>query len=239
MDTPINEVDLIDPCSICFEPLQTPIVLPCDHSFCYLCLKTTLKFGNNKCPQCRCCVPDCFIEKAIAAKSTSTFDVKDGVKWMYGGRVGGWWFYENSHNVEIEGAYQKIPRAPIKINILSSDYIIDFNNTTQMNTSNGAVRPIKRVETPSFRESKGVAGVKYCQDNLVPKYDKIYPLPDADTFNPHYADSYLHDERTDDEEGIEEINNDEDSFSHGSGFEFINDADFEREFTQDDEPGSV
>lgn len=97
-----------DPCAICYETLQLPIVLPCDHEFCYLCLKTTLIFGNYKCPTCRCVVPDNFLEKAIAAKSTSTFIVNDGVKWMYSGRHSGWWFYENAHNQFIEEAYQKL-----------------------------------------------------------------------------------------------------------------------------------
>lgn len=233
--------DSKEPCPICFEDPQTPIVLPCDHIFCYLCLKTTLKFGNNKCPQCRCCVPDDFMEKAIAAKSTSTFDVKSGVKWMYGGRVGGWWFYENSHNLDIEAAYQKAHRGCIKVSILSTDYIIDFDGNTQTNTANGAIRPIKRVESASFRESKGVAGVKYCNDELVPKYDKVYPQQDEDTFNPHYADSYLHD--VDEEELVEEASDDEVTTRAGP-FEFVDDPEFKIMFEQyindqDTEPGSL
>lgn len=213
-ETPVLNVDnkpIIvvekDPCVICYEKLQSPIILPCDHEFCYLCLKTTLVFGNYKCPQCRCTVPNNFLEKAIAAKSTSTFVIDDGVKWMYSGRHKGWWFYENSHNQLIEEAYQKMRNwddttslkpTNVKIEILSVNYIIDFSNNMQINPLTSAIRLIKRVMIADFKDSKGVGGLKYLNDDQVPKYDKVYPSTnDLSTFNPHYASSYLHDTSSD------------------------------------------
>lgn len=197
-----------DPCVICYEKLQSPIILPCDHEFCYQCLKTTLVFGNYKCPQCRCIVPDNFLEKAIAAKSTSTFIIDDGVKWMYSGRQNGWWFYENSHNQIIEEAYQKMQNwddemttftnlkpHSIKIEILSVNYIIDFVRNLQINPLTLAIRLIKRVMVADFKSSKGVGGLKYLNDDQVPKYDKVYPSTnDVGNFNPNYANSYLNDD---------------------------------------------
>lgn len=207
-------------CSVCLEEKHTPIVLPCDHSFCYLCIKSTLKFGNNKCPQCRCRIPDNFIEKAVAPVSSSTFD-EGGSKWMYSSRNNnGWWFYENSHNLEIDTAYRKALESqptvftPFVINIISSNYTIDFNCNTQTNTTNGAVRNIKRVDGANLHESKGVAGVKYCEDSLVPKYEKVYPSASDDNFNPHYADSYLHDESYD--SLTENTTSDESDIDNGS-----------------------
>lgn len=71
--------------------------------------------------------------------------------------------------------------------------MIDFNRNLQINPLTSAIRSIKRVITAVFKDSKGIAGLKYLNDDQVPKYDKVYESTTG-TFNPHYASSYLHDD---------------------------------------------
>lgn len=44
-------------CSICLETLCYPAKLPCDHVFCYLCIKGFLNTQNSRCALCRMEVP--------------------------------------------------------------------------------------------------------------------------------------------------------------------------------------
>lgn len=185
-------------CSICMDKISIPIKLPCKHDFCYLCLKAMLKMGNDKCPLCRCIVPQFFMENAMAERKYFNFDEGRG-RWMYSGRNNGWWYYDDSHNKIIEESYRKIKlwddeKGPkpysFKIEILSQSYTIDLLNNTQTNDSNGAVRSIKYDKKAVLDNSKGVAGLKYCEK--VPEYEKKYPTSDAAwTFNPHYVNTYL------------------------------------------------
>jgi hypothetical protein len=40
-------------CAICLEIFHNPITLPCQHTFCSLCLKQIHKTGASQCPMCR------------------------------------------------------------------------------------------------------------------------------------------------------------------------------------------
>ena len=41
-------------CSICSAVLEDPVLTPCGHSFCLLCLETWLEHsGASSCPECR------------------------------------------------------------------------------------------------------------------------------------------------------------------------------------------
>ena len=39
-------------CSICKKVFNNPVLIDCDHTFCYECIKQTLKKTNNECPIC-------------------------------------------------------------------------------------------------------------------------------------------------------------------------------------------
>ena len=39
-------------CSICKKVFNNPVLIDCDHTFCYECIKKTLKENNNECPKC-------------------------------------------------------------------------------------------------------------------------------------------------------------------------------------------
>ena len=49
-------------CAICLESMIQPCKLPCNHVFCYLCIKGT--FNNSaKCSLCRTTIPADYLEK--------------------------------------------------------------------------------------------------------------------------------------------------------------------------------
>lgn len=176
-------------CSICCTPLKTPITLPCNHTFCYLCIKTTLQTtGNYACPLCRSSVPRDTLENASTI--ISDLEVRtENYAWMYEGRKGGWWFYEAEHNAQIEETYQKylsaLERSPVynnpyhdlleedlsvsdscddyeqcTINICLKSYTIDFAEMTQI-SEEGYSRKIKRESNFVLENGKGVAGLRY------------------------------------------------------------------------------
>lgn len=193
-------------CCVCYEPYSNPVVLPCDHIICYLCIKTTLQFGNDKCPLCKCIVPKDYLENAKAKIGTESF-IEGKVRWMYAGRNGGWWYYDKVHSQEIEENYRKIRNwdeedGPLpysfKLTILSQSYTINLMNDTQTNDSNGAVRKIKCEKTAYLNQSKGIAGLSYCENP--PVYEKKYQqVADPNHFNPHYVNAYLNgDDSSDD-----------------------------------------
>jgi len=192
-------------CPICIDDIITPITLPCNHKFCYLCVKGTMTFGNYKCPYCRCLIPDEFMSNAISSKTDSDIKLSES-NWMYRGKLGGWWFYQNDHNSIIEKAWRDFVRSrsiytseemgeeftefsqpEAEILVGSSVYKIDFIRMVQI-SNYGIERRVKRVLNAVFEDAKGVAGVRYVEENEVPKYEILYPEDNRLEFNPHYAD---------------------------------------------------
>ena len=45
--TTMNEMQKALECSICLQELQDPKVLPCQHTFCKVCMDTILNFNND------------------------------------------------------------------------------------------------------------------------------------------------------------------------------------------------
>jgi hypothetical protein len=180
----------MEECPVCFDPFKTPIILACEHKFCYLCIKSTLQFGNYKCPICRADVPQSIVEDAVA--DINIFEAYENTYvWFYSGRNGGWWSYQSDHNKIIEDYWDKYKTGgpeEFTINICSVDYAIDFINMTQTSTKNFAVRKIKR--DVGAIEHKGQAGLRYV-DNMT-KGDVTYNnYITSDGFNPHYLNSYI------------------------------------------------
>jgi len=119
-----NSSDTIDLCSICRDVLKTRITLTCKHTFCYLCIKTTIQMFNSSdgsaeetdhtpCPLCRKPMPNTLFENALVDNETieqiteEYFDPSHPFAWMYEGRNGGWWYYQTDHNQKIEEGYVK------------------------------------------------------------------------------------------------------------------------------------
>jgi hypothetical protein len=48
-------------CPICLEALCYPAKLPCEHVFCYLCIKGFLNTQNSRCALCRTEVPSNYL----------------------------------------------------------------------------------------------------------------------------------------------------------------------------------
>jgi len=48
-------------CPICLETLCYPAKLPCEHVFCYLCIKGFLNTQNSRCALCRTEVPSNYL----------------------------------------------------------------------------------------------------------------------------------------------------------------------------------
>lgn len=185
-------MESIGECPICFERLKTQFTLVCKHTFCYLCIKTTLKFGNYKCPVCRADVSQSVLENAMAPLSLYECS-KTPDTWFYSGRKGGWWEYSEEHMIIIEKAWNEYKNSngtsQISINICSTDYIIDFISMTQVNTSIFGIRKIKR-DSVIEPQKKGIAGLCYIDEESI-QHETVTYSNDVSAFNPHYSDSYL------------------------------------------------
>lgn len=121
-------------CSVCYDPVQYPIKLPCNHVFCFLCIKGA-HAANRLCPMCRDRIPNSFIlnPELISANKpppkTSTNKPKRGPTspaaprqtrsmtkdktsekfWCYESKrdYKTWWKYDQRTSTTIEEAYQK------------------------------------------------------------------------------------------------------------------------------------
>ena len=40
-------------CSVCFELIELPVTLPCEHELCLACFRSGVETGNLRCPLCR------------------------------------------------------------------------------------------------------------------------------------------------------------------------------------------
>jgi len=136
-----GEEDDDDFCSVCYETIQYPIKLPCDHIFCFLCIKGA-HASNRLCPMCRTRIPNSFIlnpelrADAVLEKSkTTTIEKPEGgfkgvLKrttrsmsrkqksgfWMYESKrqFKTWWKYDERTSGQIEEAFQKWVKNPKK-----------------------------------------------------------------------------------------------------------------------------
>lgn len=171
----VRAIEIVNMCSICCGSLETPITLPCVHTFCYLCIKGVIFTSRNNgtdslCPLCRYPIDRSLFENASADIDT-LHQPKEQYAWMYKGRKGGWWYYQPSHNIKIEEAYQKYidlgeedTGEDVVIEVWSKNYIIDFETMQQYpQLSPHETRDIKRVDKFDLDEisTKGVAGVRY------------------------------------------------------------------------------
>ena len=166
----------VDECSICMETPELKWTLPCNHSFCYLCLKGAIESANNGCPLCRGPIPNDVYENAKMKDMGSwTLELENvDYRWLYSGRNDGWWAYSDSHNRIIEAAFKSFLQEEmlgdggddsVSINIYGKVYTISFTDMTQKSPYNDW-RNIKRlagdedIENFDGKTLKGIAGIQ-------------------------------------------------------------------------------
>ncbi|KAL1283092.1 E3 ubiquitin-protein ligase [Trichinella pseudospiralis] len=152
-------------CCICYEDVPLyPVVLPCQHSYCFLCLKGTALTNGFLCPLCRRQFSaDYFLKPKLLHNlhshnedDLSHLSGQSEWSWFYEGR-NGWWRYDERSNEFIELAYQQ-NRQSVEIVIAGNCYVIDFVKLQQSQKSRPyRKRKIKRDYACST--SKGIAGL--------------------------------------------------------------------------------
>ena len=92
-------------CPICYQVCVHPVKLPCNHIFCYLCVKGVVT-RNRNCALCRRSVPFSYLENPEMVDK-SDLDIEqhkhtDDIQWFYQARRRGWWMYEKRIALELE-----------------------------------------------------------------------------------------------------------------------------------------
>ncbi|VVC44167.1 Zinc finger, RING-type,Zinc finger, RING/FYVE/PHD-type,WWE domain, subgroup,Zinc finger, RING- [Cinara cedri] len=149
-------------CPICLGPAVFPILIPCGHVFCFLCIKGVVQ-QSNICPMCRQAVPNNFYKNPIFLEylghNQEDFD-HDGYQWFYECRSGGWWQYEKRTSEEIEQNYQ-LNNKKFNLLICGTLYTIDLDRNVQYSVDNPSKRRKLKRENGSNLLVKGIAGIHY------------------------------------------------------------------------------
>lgn len=178
-------------CVICFCDYASNYFaqLPCEHEFCFFCLKSTINAKKKMndlsitptspfCPICRQVIPPNFEDnftKLISKEELESIKCKS--KWMYSGNNGGWWFYQEDIGEVIEEAWVKYVESEddndscVDVMIHGDEYKICFKTMKQKSKEcSWKTRNIKREENASLNDSydsitnngnKGIAGIRY------------------------------------------------------------------------------
>ncbi|XP_029903465.1 E3 ubiquitin-protein ligase rnf146-like [Myripristis murdjan] len=155
-------------CAICLQSCIHPVLLPCRHVFCFLCVKGA-SWHSKRCALCRQEVPEDFLERPLLLSPEELKAAAAGVSrggglsthgdyaWYYEGR-NGWWQYDERTSRELEEAFSK-GRKSTEMLIAGFLYVADLENMVQYRRNeHGRRRKIKRdvVDIPK----KGVAGLR-------------------------------------------------------------------------------
>lgn len=153
-------------CAICLQTALQPVKLPCNHIFCFLCIKGTVHTGTNSCALCRAPLPRNYIFNPEVLSQTSSSDDNsqedDGdERWYYEGRRGGWWEFDVRTAEQIERKYNDTtsdgPKT-LELMIAGLFFIIDLDGMCQRRKDNpNIIRRIKRDK--GIPDKKGVAGI--------------------------------------------------------------------------------
>lgn len=161
-------------CCICLDRIKLPYKLDCNHTYCFLCLKTLyIKSNNDVCPLCRKPISTKIFEDSLSQKTETNCSSSSevNIKWIYSGRNSGWWYYDFQTNELIEQNYQKYMKNSDEISprfeiyLFYNKYTIDFSNMVQISSNNSYKRNIKRIEDKEVEDKniydiKGIAGLK-------------------------------------------------------------------------------
>jgi E3 ubiquitin-protein ligase RNF146 len=179
----LSEEDL--ECAVCLQTSVHPVKLPCQHIFCFLCVKG-VTVQSRRCPMCRREIPQSYLEhpnlvkdhpakdhhhippepqEASAVQDNSTPDDDDDdssnleYRWYYQGR-NGWWEYDERTAQELEHHFKKGDKN-CELLIAGFLYCVDFENMLQCRRNEPQRRrQIKRDLTTNVVDKKGVAGIR-------------------------------------------------------------------------------
>lgn len=149
-------------CCICQDKCVNPIKLPCDHIFCYLCVKGVAARGN-RCALCRQIIPLGYLEDTRSVINKEQLKLKmeesKNTTWFYEAKNGGWWMYEQRTSVDIERAFSENKKS-LRLQISGFYYIVDLEGMVQYredhpNRRRSIKRDVLRVESV-----KGIAGIR-------------------------------------------------------------------------------
>ncbi|XP_077430967.1 E3 ubiquitin-protein ligase rnf146 [Vanacampus margaritifer] len=171
-------------CAICLQSCVHPVQLPCQHIFCFLCVKGA-SWQSKRCALCRQEVPDDFLERPTllspeelkASAGGRGGEVSDHA-WYYEGR-NGWWQYDVRTSRELEDAFSK-GKKTAEMLIAGFLYVADLENMVQYRRNeHGRRRKMKRdvLDIPK----KGVAGLRLDTEAVIGAAGRENSADGADT----------------------------------------------------------
>lgn len=158
-------------CPICSDSSKHPCILPCNHTFCYLCIKQYVNVALKQheimfsCPICRASTN----RNVLYDRSTTHTETSESFSdaWKYEARSGGWWYFSSEHSALLSEAHLS-NNMNTTLNILGITYQIDFSKMIQTHPS-GSTR---RIMQPSGQNSSNVDVLGVCGLNFEAKIRK-------------------------------------------------------------------
>ncbi|KAG7199170.1 hypothetical protein KM043_018051 [Ampulex compressa] len=119
-------------CAVCLQPCVHPARLPCNHIYCYLCIKGVAN-QSKRCPMCRQEIPPDFLDKPQLVELDEAHKEleysAEQYQWFYEGR-NGWWKYDSRTSRDLETIYD-LGGSQCEILICGMLYVIDFEKKCQ------------------------------------------------------------------------------------------------------------
>lgn len=160
----MSELGLGTPeCAVCLQACIHPVRLPCNHVFCFLCVKGAAT-QNKLCPMCRHEIPPDYLEHPQLLEELESHSEgqkeessQEEYRWFYEGR-NGWWQYDERTSLELETAFKQ-GKAHCELLIAGYIYVADFALMLQVRRDNHSrKRKIKRDVYNAPK--KGIAGLR-------------------------------------------------------------------------------
>lgn len=140
---------------------MNPVKLPCEHMFCYLCIKGVAA-RRGRCAMCRRDIPPGYFEQPDVVNKEVIKSKMDQARnkyhWFYEAKNGGWWMYEERTSSEIEKAYSE-KKSSLRIQISGFFYVVDFERMVQCREDIPTRRRNIKRDVERSNAVKGVAGI--------------------------------------------------------------------------------
>ncbi|CAK1556260.1 unnamed protein product [Leptosia nina] len=146
-------------CAVCMQKYNHPAKLPCEHTFCFLCVKGVF-LRSHTCPMCRTPIPEDYFENPVLINensNTENEDQDDKYWWYYEGKDG-WWSYDERSNEDIESNFNE-GKSECKLLVAGAIYCVDFNNMIQYRQADPR-RKRKIIRDTLNHPCKGIAGIR-------------------------------------------------------------------------------
>ncbi|XP_033323063.2 E3 ubiquitin-protein ligase RNF146-B-like isoform X1 [Megalopta genalis] len=158
---------IIPECTDCLRPCLYPTKLPCNHVYCYLCVKGVANQSayRKRCPKCRQVIPPEFLDRPqrlveIEDTHKELHSSEKEYHWFFEGTTG-WWKYHSKINEDLERIYN-LGKAGCEMSICGQLYIFNFRKHCQhrkYSPDNKIYMKRDRIDAPctgvGFRTWKG------------------------------------------------------------------------------------